>query len=74
VSEKGGLEDPRWVCGAKFGPVKARSSDWIAMDRLRSHGAGFETDQTGRSRRSDLSLLSDARQICAKSSGSDRLY
>lgn len=38
--------DPRWMCGTIFASMKAQSPDWIAMGRLRSHGAGFETDQT----------------------------
>lgn len=41
---------------------------------MRSHGAGFKTDQIVRSRRENLDLLSGARQIYAKSLGFNRLY
>jgi hypothetical protein len=46
--------DPRWVPGANCASAKAQSPDWTAMGRLKSYGAGYETDQTVGLRRGDL--------------------
>jgi len=34
-------DNPYWARGASFASVKAQSSNWIAMGRLRSNGAGL---------------------------------